>query len=743
MRWRAGVTVCLAAVVCACALAGPGAAGAASVPSQPTEVEPHDGYSGPLTLGPEGALWFASGTKLGRIGSDGTLTETTLSQGVGSLADIAAGREGNLWATEGHELDRITPAGEVTRFPLPKSNERPGQLAVAEDGALWFSVWASGNRNEGQVGKAYVIRMNPDGAMTRLPLPGSAKLRDAAATSIVAGPGGEIWFADPAFGRVGRVTPAGDLTEFPVRLQPEVLVPDGADRLWFIGAGGVGTIDAAGKSQEIRTGNFLGLPIGSDRGAVVGPEGALWFIGGATRVMQLTPFGQLSVVRGPGAPAASRIALGPGGSIWVSTESDPVKFVSAAPLLRYEPGFPAIEIRSAIVTVRGGRTRVELSCGGSAGGCSGAVRLALGRNSAAPTAYSLASESEGAVALAVPGSERRLLAANGYSRVPVEVSVEGGNESFAEIVLRAPHPRGPRPGRPLVMPLPEGIEVRGLAPGPDGAVWTGGDIGRFNRVTLGGRASTVALPGLIARAVPFGSDSRHDLWFSEFSDGVDRRLEAEPVVGRLAPGGKLTQVRLPRGPRLEGAAVSPTGEVWVARADYPHRGEVDRLDPSGTVSRFPVGVEPGAIVAGPDGGAWFTESGPRVAHISATGEVRAVRLPHKGFVDGLTLGRHGAVWFTHGSRRYMPPAIGRLDKNGKVTEFPLRHHGSPGSILAAPDGDIWFTTDFPSRVGRMTPRGKVKIYRRGGAAAGAIALGPEGDLWFAAIDQDTVAVFRP
>jgi virginiamycin B lyase len=109
----------------------------------------------------------------------------------------------------------------------------------------------------------------------------------------------------------------------------------------------------------------------------------------------------------------------------------------------------------------------------------------------------------------------------------------------------------------------------------------------------------------------------------------------------------------------------------------------------------------------------------------------------------MTLGRHGVVWFTRWGRRHLPPAIGHITPDGRVAERPVRHAGDPETILAAPDGDLWFTTEFPRRIARMTPHGKVKTWRRGAAAAGSIALGPEGNIWFAAADQDTVAAFHP
>ncbi|HEX3042875.1 MAG TPA: hypothetical protein VHP56_12375 [Solirubrobacterales bacterium] len=738
MRWRTGIALWCTVAVLGCLLLAPVAHGAGTDPTWPTEVEVPGGGAGPIAAGPENALWFAAGTKLGKVASDGAVTELPLSESVGSLQAIVAGSEGALWATSGHEVDRISLSGEVTGFPLPRENERAGRITVAQDGTLWFTVWAREVSKETAFGRAYVVRMQPDGSMTRFPLRGPARRRHEPPGSIVSGPGRAIWFTDPAFDRVGRLTPAGKLTEFHVRQQPQILAPDGAGGLWFLGYGGAGKISPSGEVRELRTGNFYGLGIGSAFGAVAGPEGDLWFIGGATRVMRLTPSGHLTVVRGPGAPAAMHIALGPEGSIWVSTVSNPIKGVLGAPLLRYQPGLPGVEVRPGFATVEDGRVPIQLSCGGSVTACSGEARISLGRKQTISSPYRLAAESEGAVTLTLPARERRKLAQSGYERVAAYASADGGYEGFSQLVLRSPHPPPPRPGRPLVMPLPEDVDLAGFVRGPDGAFWTGGDIGHFDRILPGGRVTTVDVPGLEAEPAPIGFGPHRELWFYEYSG-----YKAKPVLGRLAPGGELSRVRLPAGARLEGAALGAKGEVWVVRSEYPERGEIERISPRGEIRRFPVGVEPGTIVAGRGGGAWFAESGPRIVHIEASGEMRVFHLPHEGFVDDMALGRRGEVWFTHWSRRYLPPTIGHITPDGRIVERAVRHLGEPGSILVAPDGNVWFTTSFTRRIVRLSPGGKLKAWRRGAAAAGTIELGPEGNIWFAAGDQNTIAAFHP
>jgi streptogramin lyase len=73
-----------------------------------------------ITVGPDGALWFAEhqGNKIGRIDVAGNITEFGP---VNEPHTIGAGPDGNLWFTmpASHTIGRITPMGTITLFRLP------------------------------------------------------------------------------------------------------------------------------------------------------------------------------------------------------------------------------------------------------------------------------------------------------------------------------------------------------------------------------------------------------------------------------------------------------------------------------------------------------------------------------------------------------------------------------------------------------------------------------------------------
>ena len=168
---------------------------------------------------------------------------------------IAAGADGNLWFTEhiGNRIGRITPRGAVTEFPVgPATGVGPGDIAAGPDGNLWFT----GPASDGEPDRAH----HPDrrrhrfsaGISARPSPPGSPPARTATSGSpstatnrigritpagvvtefsagitgnisgaITAGPDGNLWFTESAGAsgsdRIGRITPAGAVTEFPGR----------------------------------------------------------------------------------------------------------------------------------------------------------------------------------------------------------------------------------------------------------------------------------------------------------------------------------------------------------------------------------------------------------------------------------------------------------------------------------------------------------------------------------------------
>jgi streptogramin lyase len=241
--------------------------------------------SGPngIAAGPDGALWFteSNANKIGRITTSGTITEFGIPTPSSGPFYIAAGPDGALWFSEnsGNKIGRITTSGTITEFGIPTSASEPAGIAAGPDGALWFTE-----------GFQYVSSMNPgitaggnkigriatSGAITEFPVPTAS----SNPVGIAAGPDGALWFAENGSfhiqrgtvpGKIGRITTAGVVTEYPLPPQAGPVAgpigiaagPDGA--LWFGAASATGnvllsSIDRITTSGMVTPYSVVGLP---------------------------------------------------------------------------------------------------------------------------------------------------------------------------------------------------------------------------------------------------------------------------------------------------------------------------------------------------------------------------------------------------------------------------------------------------------------------------------------------------
>ena len=94
---------------------------------------------------------------------------------------------------------------------------------------------------------------------------------------IAAGPDGALWFAEQLGDQMGRITTAGDITEYAVvgnGIEPEAIVagPDGA--LWF----SLGNTYRIGRVTTAGVVTSYPMPLGGfSYGIATGPDGGLWF----------------------------------------------------------------------------------------------------------------------------------------------------------------------------------------------------------------------------------------------------------------------------------------------------------------------------------------------------------------------------------------------------------------------------------------------------------------------------------
>jgi streptogramin lyase len=230
---------------------------------------------------------------------------------LGSTNEITVGPDGNLWfTTTASYVARMTLAGQVTAFLTPTRSTGPGGIAAGPDGNLWFTETAAN-----QIG-----RITPSGTITEFPVPTPDPHLpgDIPVYYITKGPDGNLWFTEPASNQIGRITPSGAFKEFPIPTVNSgaidiVTAPDG--NLWFTEtyAGQVARITPAGIITEFPVPNEFG-----PWRLVVGPDGNLWFTvnAGDERIGKMTLSGALTLFPAISYGAPLGLAVGPDGNFW-------------------------------------------------------------------------------------------------------------------------------------------------------------------------------------------------------------------------------------------------------------------------------------------------------------------------------------------------------------------------------------------------------------------------------------------
>ena len=107
-----------------------------------------------------------------------------------------------------------------------------------------------------------------------------------------------------------------------------------------------------------------------------------------------------------------------------------------------------------------------------------------------------------------------------------------------------------------------------------------------------------------------------------------------------------------------------------------------------------------------------------------------------GYPSSMIAGPDGNLWFTNYSTSTWQAYIGVMTPGGGVSEFSLPS-GVQGvsSLVAGPDGNVWFieyTSAGTYQIGKVTPSGQFFSYAlpAGDTWASYLVAGPGGNLWF-------------
>jgi streptogramin lyase len=498
----------------------------------------------------------------------------------------------------------------------PGRTAQPVVLAAGPDGNLWFT-----EQTGFKVGK-----ITPAGVITEYPIAGARGL-----TGISAGPDGNMWFTDELSPTIAHVnTNGGGLAVFPLPpfSHPQGITagPDG--NMWFVdevegvsvigGSFKIGKISMSGKVTEYSThlsaGHFVPYNIYTPSQITVGPDGNLWFTNpqlsavGKSIVGKITTSGTVTFYPMSDVPIA--ITSGPDGNLWVTENSHVAK-----------------------ITTSGVETEYPLTVSyGYSGICT--------------------------------GSDGNLWFTEGLTV---------GYVTTAGVVTEFPQ----NSYSPSIRFLSS------IAKGADGALWILGSItSNIGRVNLSGQLTNLY-------SLNLGSQTLDD-------------------------------------------TIGPDGAIW---ATGNPANLIARIDTQGTITTFPgvAGGRPAFIVAGPDGNLWFTDQGTNsIARMTTSGNITEFSVGQRfAGLWAIIAGPDGNLWFPEYAARYNN--IVRITPSGNMTAYPIPTSGAVALyITPGPDGNLWFTELGAQQVAKIDPTtGNITEYPFPGINKGLAALvtGPDNNLW--------------
>jgi len=248
-------------------------------------------------------------------------------------------------------------------FPIPTPDGEPLEIVTGADALPYFVLQNASS----------VARLGRNGQIDEFPLPTFGFPSD-----ITLGPDDNVWFTE-GNGRVGRITPAGEITEYPFspsdsaigitggpgggtiwftavgdrvwrlriedgRLQPFDLAPGtfpgditaGADgNLWFTQSSGIGRLSPAGTYTAFGVGEVTPFAI------TRGHDGNVWFTERfGQRIGKITPDGELTFYPTE-LHTLDSIVAGPDNGLWfTSFGDDRIAHITTDGVIRPTPEIP-------------------------------------------------------------------------------------------------------------------------------------------------------------------------------------------------------------------------------------------------------------------------------------------------------------------------------------------------------------------------------------------------------------------
>jgi virginiamycin B lyase len=195
----------------------------------------------------------------------------------------------------------------VTPTPGPIPTQSASSLVAGPDGNIWFT-----DQDNNAIG-----RETATGVVTEFPIPTD----EASPDQITAGADGNLWFIETDLNQIAKITTAGTVTEFPMPTadaSPSALAAGPGGDIWFVDSGNneVGKITPAGAVTEF---SFDQTNLTLAGGLVDGADGNIYAAAqddsGNGLLSRVTPAGKISSIALPDYP--TDLTVGPDKNLWV------------------------------------------------------------------------------------------------------------------------------------------------------------------------------------------------------------------------------------------------------------------------------------------------------------------------------------------------------------------------------------------------------------------------------------------
>jgi virginiamycin B lyase len=214
-----------------------------------------------------------------------------------------------------------------------------------------------------------------------------------------------------------------------------------------------------------------------------------------------------------------------------------------------------------------------------------------------------------------------------------------------------------------------------------------------------------------------------NLWFSE------EQLTTSPIV-KMTPTGLATAYPLPTANAVvEAVTRGPDGNVWFTEF---HASKIGKITPLGHITEYKTPFDPLQSVdikTGADGNLWFGTDFHGIGRATVAGKINFFSIKNDATQPtALTPGPNKTMWFLE----WAGNNVGFITTTGRVTEYPADLGGNGFGIAYGKDGRMWFADPQNHRIGAILPNGTgLTFYQLGPTSTpDSIIAGPDGNLYF-------------